>query len=166
VKLQFTIPETHNAHSIKDPSFAPNLMPSAVFTISAQGNLKLPKLVWLLDQLRRMSDESMGERGADLFDAPDRPTLVELPLFANERRSSAPKNPDVVVSGLLADHRGNYPCEAAEFDVKHIVNRLTRRPPNAKAGFAQGLYGNANQPGLCGWGDEGKLCLTGGRKKI
>jgi hypothetical protein len=103
----------------------------------------------------------MGERGADLFDTPDRPTLVELTLFANKRRRSPPENPDVVVSGLLADHGGNYPGEAAEFDVKHVVNRLTRGAPNAKADFAQGLYGNANQTRLCGWGDEGELCLRG-----
>lgn len=52
----------------------------------------------------------MGERGADLFDTPDRPTLVELTLFTNERRSSSPENPDVVVGGLLADDGGEYPC--------------------------------------------------------
>jgi hypothetical protein len=104
----------------------------------------------LLDRLRE-SSESMGKRGADLLDPPDRPTLIELTLFANERRSSPRENPDVVVGGLLADHGGNYPGEAAEFDVQYIVNRPARGAPNSEAEFAQGLYGNGNQSRLRGW---------------
>jgi hypothetical protein len=44
---------------------------------------------------------SMAECGADLFDAPDGSSLVELTLFANECRSGAFENPDVVVGGCL-----------------------------------------------------------------
>ena len=38
---------------------------------------------------------SMGECGTDLFDAPDRSTLVKLTVLANERGSSAFENPDL-----------------------------------------------------------------------
>jgi hypothetical protein len=50
----------------------------------------------------------MAECRADLFDTPDRAPLVELSLLANECRSGAFENPDVVVGGLLADHGGDH----------------------------------------------------------
>jgi hypothetical protein len=94
-----------------------------------------------------------------LFDAPDRTALVQLAFFANECRSSAFEDPNVVVGGLLADDRGNHPGEAPELNVEDIVNGLARGASNAKRNFAGWFYRNADQPRLCGWCDKGKLCL-------
>ena len=99
----------------------------------------------------------MAESGADLFDAPDRSTLVELTLFSDERGSGAFENPDMVVGGLFADDGGDHSGQAAEFNVEDIINGLTRGASYAEGHFPGGFYGDADQPRLCGWRDKGKF---------
>lgn len=108
----------------------------------------------------------MRECWADLFDTPDRPTLVELTLFANERGRGAFENPDVLVGRLLADDGGDHSGQAAGFNVEDIINGPTRCAADAKGNFASGLNGDADQPRLRGRRDKGKLCFWGRREKI
>ena len=114
----------------------------------------------------RLRRESGDKGGADLFDTPDRPSLVELTLFANERGSGAFENPDVVVGRLFADDGGDHSGQAAEFNVENIVNGLARGASHAKGHFTGGFYGDADQPRLCGWRDKGQLGLRGRRPEI
>jgi hypothetical protein len=55
----------------------------------------------------------MQEGRADLFNLPDGPALEHLTFFANECRRVPQQYPDVVVSGLLANDRGDDTSDAA-----------------------------------------------------
>jgi hypothetical protein len=82
----------------------------------------------------------LGERGADLFDAPDRSALVKLTLFADECRSGAFENPDVAVRGLFANHGGDHSGQAAELYVEDVVNGFTRSASYDEGELADRLY--------------------------
>ena len=97
----------------------------------------------LLNPLRIRAVNLMVECGTDLFDAPDRSTLVQLTLLANERGSGAFENPDVVVGGLFADDGGDHSGQTAEFYVEDIIYGLTRGAPHSKWRLPSGFYGDA-----------------------
>jgi len=78
-----------------------------------------------IGRLASIGDRVSPKCGADLFDLPDRPTLVQLTLFTNKGRGSASQNPDMVVGRLLADHRGDHSGKATEFNMQHVVDGLT-----------------------------------------
>jgi hypothetical protein len=92
-----------------------------------------------------------------LLNAPDRPTLVELTLFANERWSGAFENPNVKIGGLLADHGGDHSGEAPKFDVEDIVDGPTRCTTDAKGHLSSGFDGDGDQPRLCCGGGKGSF---------
>jgi len=108
----------------------------------------------------------LGEVGTNLFDAPDRATLIKLTFFANEGRRRAGENPDVIVGGLLTDHGSNYSGDATEFSVKNKVHGLAIGPGDFEGKLPHRFNRDVNEARLLSGRNKGQFCFGHGRKDI